>query len=71
MNDTDQRILLSVHEHVIANTEDIAEIKVDLREHIRRTAVLESKVSWMERLVWLGTGGAGVVYFFLKLTKVL
>ncbi len=69
--DLQQELLLSMNDKVARIETHVAEIKVDVREHMRRTAILEAKTSWIERLVWIGTGGSAVVFFILKLVKVL
>jgi hypothetical protein len=69
--DLQQELLLSMNDKVARIETHVAEIKVDVKEHMRRTAILETKTSWIERLVWLCTGGTAVLYFILKVTKVL
>jgi hypothetical protein len=66
-----QKLLLSINDKVAVIETHVAEIKVDVREHMRRTAILENKTGIMEKLLWMGGGGTAVVYFLLKLAKVI
>lgn len=70
-DDLQTKLLISVNDKVSVIESHVAEIKVDVREHMRRTAILEAKTSWIERLVWLVFGGAAVVGFILKILKVI
>jgi len=67
-NDQDFRdkLLLGINDRVVSIKEDISEIKVDIKEHIRRTNVLEGKVTWLERLFWTACGGVTVIFSWLK-----
>lgn len=42
------QILLDMHKEVAKITSSIAEIKVDLREHIRRTGAVEARIEDVE-----------------------
>lgn len=71
MSDLQKDLLLSMNDKVARIETHVAEIKIDVREHIRRTNILESKVNVIERLLWMGGGGTAVVYFLLKVLKVI
>lgn len=67
--DFKDKILLDIHKDVGILKENYAEIKVDVKEHIRRTNILEAKVGNMERLFWLGNGiflAGGLILKYLK-----
>jgi hypothetical protein len=71
MNDLHEKLLIGMNDKVARIETHVAEIKIDVKEHMRRTAILEAKTSWIERLVWMVFGGTAVVGFFLKIFKVI
>ena len=65
-----ETMLISVVKDVGEVRSDIAEIKVDLREHIRRTAALETKAEFHDRHVWLAYGAIGFLGMIVTLVKI-
>lgn len=64
-----QTILLDLHKDVGQIKVTLAEMKVDVAEHIKRSHMLEAKVNSLDRLVWMVHGAwlfAGVVFAVWK-----
>lgn len=51
-----KEILLDINKEVGKASADISAIKTDLREHMRRTAILETEIKWLHRQVWIAHG---------------
>jgi len=49
-------LLLSVHKDVAVISQNLSEVRTDLKEHMRRTAILEAKFSSHDRVIWMGAG---------------
>lgn len=49
-------IIKSTHEAVIAQKADISAIKTDLKDHMRRTAILETEVKYLHGRVFMARG---------------
>lgn len=69
--DLQHKLLLSMNDKLTRVEVSVGTNTSDLKEHIRRTNILESKVNVFERLIWMGGGGSAVIYFLLKLAKVI
>lgn len=72
-NELMKEILLDVHRGIGILGNDVAAIKVDLREHMKRTAMLETEMKWIHKQIWIAHGAIIVVTmlgsligFFLK-----
>jgi hypothetical protein len=65
-------ILLDIHKDVGALCIDVAAVKADLREHMKRTAMLETEIKWLHSQVWLAKGAiafialAGIIVGMIK-----
>ncbi len=69
-----EKLVLSIHQDVAVIKTDQAEIKQDLKEHMKRTAVAETAISEVRRHVYIGYGIvlaiSALIGVFLKLFKV-
>lgn len=64
------KLLLDLNSKTAAMEAHMQEMKVDIREHIRRTALLEGEVKWLHKQVWIAHGAIvtiGVLFTIVKL----
>ncbi len=64
-------ILKSTHQGVIETKADIKYIKEDLKEHMRRTAVLETELKFIHGKVNMARGAIAVLAVLLSIAGVL
>lgn len=50
------KMLLAIHGDLANVRGTVAEVRTDLKEHMRRTAILESKTTSLERYVYMAHG---------------
>lgn len=55
-NELMKEILLDVHRGMGILGNDVAAMKADLREHMKRTAILETEIKWIHRQIWIAHG---------------
>jgi hypothetical protein len=56
-----KEILLDLHRSMGSVTANLAEVKADLREHMKRTAMLESEIKWIHRQIWIAHGAIALL----------
>lgn len=66
VQDLIKEILLDVSKDQAVIKADIAAMKVDLKEHIRRTNILESKVAWVNKQIWMFYGALSILLIAYK-----
>lgn len=63
-------LLLKIIEEQAKHGERLARVEENLSEHMRRTAVAETKLEWMEKRVWIVYGialaGSALASFIAK-----
>jgi regulator of replication initiation timing len=72
-------LLLDLHKEVAIIRADQGSMKEDLREHIKRTALLEAElkrlhdqdIGWLKKNVYLAYGAIGFISFCIALYKSL
>lgn len=58
-----EQLLLKMHEDISAIKQDQAAIKVDLKEHMRRTAIIETELKYLHKQVFIAHGAISLVSF--------
>lgn len=69
-----EKMMVEVHKDMSVMIADIAAIKTDLKEHMRRTAVNETKLQYLQKQVFMAQGAVafiGTVATILGLWKLL
>jgi hypothetical protein len=63
------KLLLDTYRDIGVVKETMARIEVNIAEHIRRTNILEAKVTHMERLLWMFNGATTLVTAAFMIAK--
>lgn len=53
-----EKMLLEVHKDMNVVVADIAAIKVDLKDHMRRTALLEAELKFIRKQIYMAQGAS-------------
>jgi hypothetical protein len=65
-----QELLLSVHKDVTKLAADMQAVKVDLKEHMRRTAMNEVAIEYNRKNIYLAQGAVALVGFLATIATV-
>lgn len=60
-NNESLELLLDLHKDLSITREHLAEIKTDLKEHMKRTAILETELKFIHKQIWLAHGAIGLL----------
>jgi hypothetical protein len=79
MDNKSVELLIDIHKEISITRADQASMKADLREHIRRTNMLEERLQhlhdtdlkWLKKHVWMAYGAIGLISFALTALKIL
>lgn len=55
------KLILELHKESAIIREVMAEVKADLREHMKRTAIIETELKWLHRQIWIAHGAIGLI----------
>lgn len=58
-----EQLLFKMHEDLSVIKQDQSAIKVDLKEHMRRTAVIETEVKYLHKQIFIAHGAISFVSF--------
>ena len=56
-----EQLLLKMHEDLSIVKQDQAAVKVDLKEHMRRTAVIETEVKYLHKQIFIAHGAISFI----------
>ncbi len=65
------KLILELHKESAIIRETMAEVKADLREHMKRTAIIETELKWLHRQVWIAHGAIGLIGIIGGLTGLI
>ena len=68
-NALNDKLLLDMHQQTGIIREHIAGIQTDIKEHIRRTNIIEAELKWVQRQIWVAHGAIliiGAIFGALK-----
>lgn len=60
-NRNDIELLLDLHKELAVTREHMAEVRADLREHIKRTAIIETELKFIHKQIWLAHGAVALL----------
>lgn len=64
-------LVKEIYKEVLIHSKEVGEIKTDLREHMRRTAVAEAKITGIERQVYMVHGALGLLSIAATVVAIL
>lgn len=61
MDNSQLEIILDIHKELSIMREHMGEVRADLREHIKRTAIIETEVKFLHKQIWLAHGALALL----------
>ncbi len=70
MDENSYKLLLAIHKEMGIISSDVAKIEVDVKEHMRRTAIAEGNIEVLHRAYYRLQGAFALVSFIATVTAI-